>query len=231
MNYVNQFEWVIFPYMMISLTIVGHVYRYLTDQMGWTTKSSEVLEKKALRWGSMLFHYGVLFVIGGHFIGLCIPKSFDLSIGISNEMYHHIAIYTGGVAGIVTLIGILILTGRRFFNKRVNLNSSFMDKLIVILLLTEILLGVYNTIFYNFTYGPYEYRTTISPWFRSLFIFAPDPKLMANIPFTFKLHVLLAFTIFGLWPFTRLVHVWSFPINFIRRTNMLYRRRCGDVQA
>jgi len=200
MNYVNQFEWVIFPYMMISLTIVGHVYRYLTDQMGWTTKSSEVLEKKALRWGSMLFHYGILFVIGGHFIGLCIPKSFDLSIGISNEMYHHIAIYTGGVAGIVTLIGILILTGRRFFNKRVNLNSSFMDKLIVILLLTEILLGVYNTIFYNFT-------------------------------FTFKLHVLLAFTIFGLWPFTRLVHVWSFPINFIRRTNMLYRRRCGDVQA
>jgi len=229
MDYSSQFAWVIFPYMMIVLTIVGHIYRYNTDQMGWTTKSSELLEKKDLRLGSMLFHYGFLFVIGGHIIGLFIPRSMVTAAGISNELYHQIAILTGTIAGIVALIGLWILTRRRFTNKRIIATSSFTDKLILILLLAEMLLGLYNTLFHNLIFGDYYYRETISPWFRGLFVFAPNAKLMANVPFAFKLHILLGFIIFGLWPFTRLVHVWSIPIAYMRRTRMIYRRRCGDI--
>ncbi len=229
MNFTNQFFWVIFPYMMIAITLIGHIYRYSTDQMGWTTKSSEFLEKENLRLGSMLFHYGAIFVIGGHIIGLLIPKSLAASLGIDNTLYHQIAISTGSIAGIATTIGLLILVFRRFGNKRISITSSFMDKLILILLLIEMLLGLYNTIGHNLIFGDYYYRETISPWFRSLFIFSPDAKLMLHVPLGYKIHIILAFAIFGLWPFTRLVHVWSIPIAYIRRTRMIYRRRCADI--
>ncbi len=229
MSYTSQFLWVIFPYMMIAITIIGHVYRYNTDQMGWTTKSSEFLEKKNLRLGSMLFHYGAIFVIAGHVLGLLIPKSFVSSIGIDNALYHQIAISTGSIAGIATTVGLLILLFRRFGNKRISITSSYMDKLILVLLFIEMLLGLYNTIVHNLVFGDYYYRGTISVWFRDLFVFAPNAKLMLHVPLGYKIHIILAFAIFGLWPFTRLVHVWSIPIAYMKRTRMIYRRRCGDI--
>ena len=232
MNYWNQFLWVIFPYMMIATTIIGHVYRYSTDQMDWSSRSSEFLEKKTLRWGSMLFHYGFIFVFFGHVLGLLIPESFITNnIGMNNETYHKIAISFGGIAGIATVIGISILLFRRYGNKKVSKTSSFNDKFIIVLLFLVIGFGIYNTIFYNLTTtGDFNYRLSISPWFRSLFIFSPDPSLMVHAPITYKIHVLLAFLTFGVWPFTRLVHVWSLPIAYIKRRHIVYRRRCGEVK-
>ena len=224
MNYWNQFLWVVFPYLMITITIVGHIYRYRTDQMDWSSRSSEIFESKSLRWGSLLFHYGILFVIFGHFIGLIIPESFITGLGISEGVYHAGAIYFGGAAGIVTFVGVLILLFRRYDNKRVSKTSSFADKLIIVLLFLVIAAGIYNTLFYNLTTPGFNYRLSISPWFRSLFIFSPNPSLMANIPVFYKIHVLLAFLIFGVWPFTRLVHVWSVPFAYIKRSHIIYRR-------
>ena len=231
MSYWNQFLWVIFPYMMIATTIVGHIYRYSTDQMNWSSRSSEFLEKKSLRWGSLLFHYGIIFVFLGHVLGLLIPERFISDyIGIDNEVYHQIAISFGGVAGIATVAGVIILFFRRYGNKRISKTSSFGDKFIIILLVLLIGFGIYNTLYYNLAVGDFNYRLSISPWVRSLFVFSPDPSLMVNAPIAYKIHVLLAFLTFGIWPFTRLVHVWSIPVAYIKRSHIIYRRRCGEVK-
>ncbi len=230
MNYLNQFLWVIFPYVMITIFIVGHIYRYLTDQMGWTSESSEFLEKKNLRWGSLLFHYGILLVLGGHVVGLLIPKTILAGIGVSDEAYHFVAVYFGGAAGVVTVIGLFLLLVRRYGNTRISLTSSFGDKAIALLLFLVIGIGLYNTLGFNMFVGGFDYRTTISPWLRGLIVFSPNPDLMLGAPLLYQLHVILAFLTFGVWPFTRLVHVWSVPIAYITRSPIIYRKPCGQLK-
>jgi nitrate reductase gamma subunit len=230
MNYWNQFLWVIFPYLMISIFIIGHIYRYNTDQIGWTSKSSEFLEKKNLRWGSLLFHYGILLVFGGHVMGLLVPESFFTQIGISNEAYHLSAVYFGGAAGLVTVIGLFLLLVRRYGDKRISVTGSLGDKLIAVLLFLVVGIGIYNTLVFNLSVGVFDYRSTISPWFRSLFVFAPNSKLMIEVPLVYQIHVISAFLILGVWPFTRLVHVWSIPFAYIKRSNIIYRRSYGKVK-
>ena len=225
MDFLNQFLWVIFPYITIVLFIVGHIFRYNTDQLGWSAKSSEFLENKTLKWGSILFHVGILMVFGGHFAGLLVPKWVTEKIGLTEELYHTFAIFGGGFAGIITLIGIMILLFRRTFNKRIRLTSSFTDLLIAFFLFFEIGLGLYNTFGYNLLIGGFDYRDNLAPWLRGLLIFRPDPSLMEEVPFVFQLHTLTAFAIFGLWPFTRLVHVWSLPLEYFKRSNIIYRSR------
>src|SRR5690625_1384784 len=127
MSKLDIFLWVIFPYISTSFFILGHIYRYNTDQFGWTAKSSQFLEQKRLRLGSILFHYGIIFVFFGHVAGLLIPKSWFDTIGISNDLYHFGAIWFGGLAGIVTVIGGFLLFVRRISIKRIINNSSPSD--------------------------------------------------------------------------------------------------------
>ncbi|WP_195574365.1 respiratory nitrate reductase subunit gamma [Paenibacillus sp. 1001270B_150601_E10] len=225
MNMLDQFLWVIFPYLCITVFIIGHIYRYRVDQMNWTAKSSEFVEKKQLRIGSMMFHIGVLPVIAGHVVGLGIPKSWMHALGINDHMYHIGAVYIGSFFGILTLLGMLILTSRRFTKKNVRRLSSFSDLAVNVALLLIILLGIYSTIVTNAVEPSFDYRTTISVWFRHLFIFQPDASYMQDVPLSFKLHILSGFFIFGMWPFTRLVHVWSVPLRYFRRSYILYRKQ------
>ncbi|CRK82223.1 respiratory nitrate reductase subunit gamma [Neobacillus massiliamazoniensis] len=222
-----QFLWVIFPYLMLTIFIVGHIYRYNVDQLSWTAKSSEFLEKKHLKWGSMLFHIGILFVFVGHVGGLLIPKSLMESLGVSESMYHAGAVYGGGLAGIITLLGILILLNRRLTNKRVRLTSDTSDLITVILIFLIILIGIYNTLIGNRLHPHFDYRETISPWFRGLLTFVPDPSLMKGVPLGFQLHILISFALIGIWPFTRLVHVWSVPLSYFKRRYIIYRKRAS----
>lgn len=222
MNFTEQFLWVIYPYIVLTIFVVGHIYRYNTDQLGWTAKSSELLEKRSLWWGSMLFHAGILAVVGGHISGLLIPKTFFESIEVNEQMYHMAAVYGGGPAGLVTLAGILILTLRRFGNDRVFAVSSTADLIVVILVLMEVSLGLASTITNVLGTGNFDYRETIGPWFRGLLFLQPAASFMAAVPLVFKLHVVLGFGIFAMWPFTRLVHVWSMPIEYISRAYIQY---------
>ncbi|MGB9592107.1 MAG: respiratory nitrate reductase subunit gamma [Candidatus Kryptoniota bacterium] len=225
MNAFDQFLWVIFPYLMLSISVVGHIYRYKINQLNWSARSSEFLEKNHLRWGSILFHYGIIFVFFGHVAGLLIPAKVVSQLGITDEIYHIFAIYSGGAAGIIVTIGLLLLFVRRVSNERVSINSSFTDKFILILLLILIGFGLYNTLIYNVFFGSFNYRITIAPWLRSLIVFAPDAKLMVGVPLSYQIHVLLSFLIVGVWPFSRLVHIWSVPIDFLYRRNILYRKQ------
>jgi len=224
---VLQFLWVIFPYLMITIFIVGHIYRYNVDQLSWTAKSSEFLEKKTLKWGSMLFHIGILLVSVGHIVGLLVPKSLLESLGVSESLYHSGAVYVGGLAGIITLIGILILLNRRLTNKRVRITSDTSDIITVILIFLIIIVGIYNTFIGTRLYSDFDYRETISPWFRGLLTFVPNPSLMRGVPLGFQLHILISFALIGIWPFTRLVHVWSVPLTYFKRRYIIYRKRAG----
>ncbi|WP_235401527.1 respiratory nitrate reductase subunit gamma [Rubrobacter aplysinae] len=227
----EQFLWVIFPYLSLVTFVIGHLYRYRYDQYGWTPKSSQILERRMLMWGVLLFHWGLLFVIGGHVMGLLVPIGVYRAIGVTDHNYHLLALWVGVLVGFVALVGILILNLRRWFNPRIRRSTDTIKFVTDALLLLVIVLGMAATIGYRVYSAQYElqsefeYRETIGPWFRSLFIFRPEGGLMLGVPVIFQLHTLAAFVLFGLWPFSSLVHAWSVPLGYARRRYVQYRSR------
>ncbi|MCY7899958.1 respiratory nitrate reductase subunit gamma [Bacillus inaquosorum] len=220
----GQILWGVMPYIVLTIFIGGHIYRYQHDQFGWTAKSSELLEKKKLAAGSTLFHWGMVCVIGGHLMGILIPEALYSSIGISEHVYHKMAIGAGLPAGIAACTGLIILTYRRLFDKRIRKTSSPSDILTLLLLLFMMLSGVAAT-FLNMDSKGFDYRTTVGPWFRNIALFRPDASLMESVPLWFKLHIIIGYVVFILWPFTRLVHVFSLPLKYLTRSYVVYRKR------
>lgn len=229
MSLWSQFLWVIFPYLALVTFVLGHVYRYAYDQYGWTPKSSQILERRLLMWGVLLFHWGFLFVFGGHVMGLLVPVEVYRSVGVSDHNYHVLSLWAGTATGAAALVGILLLNIRRWSIPRIRRNTETMRFLTDALLLVVILLGLSATVGYRVYAsqydlpGEFEYRESIAPWFRSLFYFSPRPDLMVGAPLIFQLHTLSAFVLFALWPFSSLVHVFSVPLGYLRRRHVQYR--------
>lgn len=229
MNLWDQFLWVIFPYLSLALFVLGHIYRYVYDQYGWTPKSSQMFERRLLMWGVLLFHWGILFVFIGHVMGLLVPIEVYRALGVSDHAYHLLALWAGTLFGVVALAGILLLNIRRWFISRIRTNTETMRFITDGLLLVVILSGLVATVGYRIYAAQYdlpaefEYRENIAPWFRSLFYFAPQAELMLEVPLMFQVHVLLAFVLFALWPFSSLVHVFSIPLGYLRRGYIQYR--------
>ena len=221
---MDIFLWVIVPYICLAVFVVGHYWRWTYDKFGWTTRSSQLYENRLLRWGSPLFHFGLLGVVGGHIIGLVVPKSWTEAIGVSEDLYHLLAVSLGGLAGLATLAGLAILIYRRRTVGPVFMATTKMDKTMYVFLAAVILLGMWNTVASSI-FGHYDYREGVSPYFRSIFYFQPDPDLISDAPIGFQLHALVAFALFALWPFTRLVHVFSAPIGYLTRPYIVYRSR------
>jgi nitrate reductase gamma subunit len=207
------------------MLVGGLLWRYRYDKFGWTTRSSQLYESAILRWGSPLFHFGVLMVLVGHVGGLAVPKSWTEAVGITEHTYHLMAVFIGTVAGLCTLIGMAILIARRRLTGPVFAATTKNDKAMYVVLAAVIVLGLWATVRANVVGDGYDYRQTVSPWFRSLFYLRPDPQAMAGVPTTFQIHVLAAFTLFAVWPFTRLVHAFSAPIGYLTRPYVVYRRR------
>ncbi|MFO1444796.1 respiratory nitrate reductase subunit gamma [Bacillus sp. Bva_UNVM-123] len=220
----EQFLWVVLPYIVLTIFIGGHIYRYQHDQFGWTSKSSELLEKKLLRIGSNLFHWGIIFVFGGHVMGLLIPIGVYEAMGVSEHQYHTIALIGGIPAGIAATVGILILLYRRMTVRRLIATSTKGDWVSLIFLLIVILSGMSAT-FLNIDSNGFDYRATIGPWLRGVLLFHPDVSYLETVPTWFKIHMLAAFGLFASWPFTRLVHVFSVPFRYLSRSHVIYRKR------
>lgn len=221
---LQQFLWVVLPYIILTIFIGGHIYRYQHDQFGWTSKSSELLEKKLLRVGSNLFHFGIIFVFGGHVMGLLIPIGVYEALGITEHTYHNIALIGGIPAGLAATLGILILCYRRLSVKRLVATSSKGDWVSLFFLAIVILSGMSAT-FFNIENNGFDYRTTIGPWLRGILTFRPDASLLESVPAWFKVHMLAALGLFAAWPFTRLVHVFSVPLRYLSRSYVVYRKR------
>ena len=224
---MTTFLWVIFPYLCLTSFVVGHYWRYRYDKFGWTTRSSQLYEDRLLRIGSPLFHFGMLGVLAGHIIGLVIPQVWTDALGLSRHAYHVLALAAGIPAGIAAVAGLLILIYRRRMTGPVFSATTFNDKAMYAVLGAVILLGIWNTIAGSWLQfgGEYNYRDGVSPYFRSIFTFQPKGTLMAEAPLGFQLHALFAFLLFAMWPFTRLVHVFSAPIGYLTRPYVVYRSR------
>lgn len=219
------FWWVIYPYVTGLILIIGLLYRFAYRQISWAAPSTEFFEKKWLRLGSPLFHWGILLALVGHIMGMVIPMGFYQMLGISDHMYHVGAIVGGGFVGLMVVAGLIILLIRKIMIDPVRVHASFADFFSVIALLIVAGTGTYITLVYNTTVTAYEYRSTIGPWFRSLFIFQPQYSLMANVPFLFKLHVIFAFGLIASMPFTHLVHFYALPVGYPTRAPQQYRSR------
>ena len=219
--------WVIVPYLSLATFVIGHIWRYRYDKFGWTTRSSQLYESRLLRIGSPLFHFGILGVVIGHVIGLVIPKLWTDFLGISDEAYHVIALAGGIPAGIAALVGLVILIYRRRTNGPVFSVTTTNDKVMYVFLAAVIIFGMWNTVAGSLLEfgGHYNYREGVSPWWRSVFLLQPDAQLMAEAPLGFRLHALAAMILFAMWPFTRLVHVFSAPVGYLTRPYIVYRSR------
>ena len=233
MSGLDTILWVVYPYVCLVVFAAGHVWRYRYDKFGWTTRSSQLYESRLLRWASPLFHFGILAVFLGHVMGLGIPKSWTEAVGMSEGLYHLLAISIGAVAGVGTVVGMALLVYPRRTTAPVFTATTRMDKAMYVPLGVVIGVGMWNTVagpVLNLG-GEYDYRDGVSVWFRSIFYFQPDPALMSGAPLGFQLHAVAAFFLFALWPFTRLVHVFSVPVWYLGRPYVVYRSRSDRLGA
>lgn len=216
--------WIVLPYVALATFILGHIWRYRYDQFGWTTRSSQIYESKLLRIGSPMFHFGIIGIFFGHVVGLGIPKAWTEAVGLSDHAYHLMAVTVGLAAAVACVGGLFLLIYRRRSNQRVFGATTVMDKTMYLLLTGVIVFGVLATVFES-ALGSYDYREGVSVWFREIFSFRPNAEHMAVAPLLFQLHVLCALLLFALWPFTRLVHVFSVPIGYLFRPYVVYRSK------
>ncbi|MFI6736786.1 respiratory nitrate reductase subunit gamma [Nonomuraea sp. NPDC050451] len=224
MSWAESTLWVVMPYLTLLVFVGGLIWRYRYDKFGWTTRSSQLYESPLLRVASPLFHYGLIFVIVGHVTGLLIPVSWTDAIGVSNAAYHMNALVWGGLAGLVTLVGLGLLIYRRRATGPVFMATTANDKTMYAVLAASIVAGVVTTVT-GFVPSEVSYRTTVAPWFRSIFILQPDAAAMRQANVLYKVHTLIGMALFVLFPFSRLVHALSAPLGYLFRPYIVYRSR------
>ena len=225
------FVWVALPYLALGIFVVGHVWRWRYDQFGWTSRSTQLQERRLLKWGSPVFHYGTFAAIAGHVIGILIPGSWTHAIGIPETDYRWFSAGAGTLAAVLIITGVVILAGRRLLVPRVRATTSPVDYLALVLLLVIIVTGVVPTLFVNLFGHGYDYRATVALWFRGLFSGSPDVAAIANAPVVYQVHAASAWLIWAVWPFSRLVHAWSAPLWYLWRPYVVYRSRVASRPA
>lgn len=209
------FGW--YPYLCLTVFLLGSLLRFDREQYTWRSGSSQLLRRRQLIWGSNLFHVGILVIFFGHFIGLLTPIAVFDTLGISHTFKQWMAIGIGGVAGVFSFIGITFLVHRRLFDARIRSTSSFGDIAILLLLYGQLMLGL-ATIAVSLNHLDGHEMVKFMTWAQGILTLQPGVSaLIADVQPIFKLHLFLGMTIFLVFPFTRLVHIWSAPIWYFGR--------------
>ncbi|MEV4397804.1 respiratory nitrate reductase subunit gamma [Nonomuraea sp. NPDC049607] len=227
MRHLEIALWGVLPYVVLVLFAAGVAWRHRYDRFGLTTRSSQLHESRLLRVGGPLFHFGLLFVIAGHLVGLLVPERFTEAVHVTEPMYRLNALVVGGLAGLATVAGLGVLLWRRLRVRAVRRASGRSDRVLYPVLATVLLAGLIATLLGP--YGHYDYRLGVSVWFRSLLELEPDVDAMASAPFVFQAHTLLGLALFALWPFSRLVHAFAAPVAYLARPYIVYRSRGGAL--
>jgi nitrate reductase gamma subunit len=219
------FGW--YPYLCLTVFLLGSLLRFDREQYTWKTGSSQLLRRRQLMWGSNLFHVGILVIFFGHFVGLLTPIWIFDAIGISHGFKQLLAIWVGGVAGLFCLIGIALLTHRRLFDPRIRATSSVGDIAILLILLAQLLLGL-ASIPVSMGHLDGHEMVKFMNWAQGVLLLEADAwMLVADAHPIFKAHLFLGMTIFLLFPFTRLVHAFSAPIWYLGRRGYQIVRSAG----
>ncbi len=227
MNYLHQFVFGIYPYIALAIFLLGSLVRFDREQYTWKSESSQVLNAGMLRLGSPLFHLGILGLFFGHAAGLLTPVWVWDALGVSHGVKQTVAMVAGGVMGTLCLVGILMLLARRFGNDRVAARTTFKDKLVLLWILLTLLLGL-SSIFVSASHMDGHMMVLLMTWAQHVLTFRGDAaSFIVDAPLIFKLHLFMGMSLFVLFPFTRLVHVWSGfgAVGYLGRTWQLVRRR------
>ncbi len=231
---MHEFLFGIYPYICLSVLLVGSIVRYERDPFTWKSSSSQLLRRKQLIAGSVMFHVGVLIVFFGHLVGLLTPiEIFDI-LGIGHSFKQILAIVVGGLAGILALAGGLMLLHRRLSDPRIRRTSSFADIGILVLLVVQLILGL-GTIFISVQHLEGGQMVAFMAWSLGIFTFDFNAaSYIATAHPIFKIHIFLGLTIFLLFPFTRLVHMLSAPLGYVFRPGyqvVRSRRNVATVES
>jgi nitrate reductase gamma subunit len=205
---LHTFFFSVYPYICLMVFLIGSLARFDRDQYTWKSDSSQLLRTSQLRWGSNLFHIGILFLFLGHFVGLLTPHWLYGAV-ISAQSKQMLAVVTGGIAGVLCFIGLSLLLHRRLTDPRIRLTSHRTDIAILVILWIQVLLGLATL---PLSYAHREDAHTmlqLADWAQHIVTLRPDAAVLAGIDWPFQVHIVLGLTIFLLFPFTRLVHVWS----------------------
>jgi nitrate reductase gamma subunit len=225
-NYINQFFFGIYPYIAITVFFLGSLFRYDRDQYTWKASSSQLLSKKDMRLGSNLFHIGIIALFFGHLMGLLTPHwayHFMMSAGTKQL----IAMTAGGIFGLICLVGMILLIRRRMLDARIKATSQATDLPILLILFVQLVLGLL-TIPFSAQHMDGSSMLALASWAQHVVTFQGDAaSFVAGEAFIFKAHLVLGLTIFLVFPFTRLVHIWSVPIQYLTRSGYQIVRKRG----
>ena len=216
-DWINTALFGIYTYIALSVLVIGSLIRFDREQYTWRSQSSQLLRRHQLVWGSNLFHIGILVILFGHAGGLLTPVAVFEALGISHTAKQLTAIVIGGVAGMFCLIGLVMLLHRRLSDPRIRVNSSGADIAVLVLLLAQLLLGL-GSIFVSLQHLDGTEMVSLMGWAQHIVTLRPGAAdLVAGVSIVFKVHLVLGMTIFLIFPFTRLVHIWSAPIWYLGR--------------
>lgn len=201
------------PYIAVTLLVVVSIYRYVTNRFSYSSLSSQFLEGDELFYGSVPWHLGIIGALTGHLIGFLFPAEVLWFNGVPLRLY--ILETTGFVFGLLALVGIVALMWRRITTPRVRSVTSAVDTIVLLLLFVQVVLGVYTALFYR--WGSSWFAASAVPYLRSLFLFQPDMSTIQPMPYVIQWHIIAAFFLVAIFPFSRLVHMVSIPVEYLWR--------------
>ncbi|MDP2026765.1 respiratory nitrate reductase subunit gamma [Sulfuriferula sp.] len=227
MDYLNNLLFGIYPYVALAIFFLGSLIRFDREQYTWKSDSSQLLKRSQLRWGSNLFHIGILFLFFGHAVGLLTPHWLYESMGLTTEAKQLLAMISGGAAGLTCLVGITLLLHRRLTEPRIRATSKPMDIIILLWVFVTLLLGL-TSILFSAQHLDGADMLLLANWAQHIVTFRSGAaQFLLAVPLIFKIHLFFGMTLFLLFPFSRLVHVWSgfAAVAYLTRSYQIVRQR------
>lgn len=229
-SFINQLAFGWFPYLAVTVLIVGSIFRFDKAQYTWRSQSSQFLRRKQMLIGSNLFHMGVLVLLVGHFVGLLTPINVFDAVGIAHGFKQKAALIVGGVAGIMAWVGATMLLHRRLFDSRIRRSSHWTDIAVLVMLWLQLTLGIATT-YWTIQHLDGREMLLFMGWANGLLTFNPAAAdLIVDAALVYKLHIILGLMLFLVTPFSRLVHIWSIPIFFLLRPGYQLVRSRGKLR-
>ncbi|WP_270939155.1 respiratory nitrate reductase subunit gamma [Falsiroseomonas oryzae] len=229
-DFLDHLAFGIYPYIAVAIFLLGSLVRFEREQYSWRSGSSQLLRRKQLMVGSVLFHVGILFLLVGHTVGLLTPSAI-YGLVITAPQKQLLAIVSGGAAGLLCFVGLTMLLHRRLYDPRIRATSSAADIAILALLWVQLVLGLL-TIPFSLGHLDGSVMIRLSHWAQHVVTFQGDAAShLDGVGFVFKAHILLGLTLFVAFPFSRLVHVWSAPVTYAFRPYQLVRRRGRNARV
>ena len=213
----NTILFAVIPYLAVLIAVVGGIARFRVDRFSYSSQSSQFLESRGLFWGSVLWHYAILAILAAHVLAVVLWDPWGALVGDPTRLYTLEVI--GLSLSLLALAGLSTLLVRRLVVARVRAVTTTMDWVLLVVLVTQVALGIWIALGYR--WGSDWYVYTVVPWLHSLVKLNPKVEYVVALPTVVKVHAVLGFGLIALFPFTRLVHVVAYPVSYMWRSYQL----------